>query len=124
MEINFYFSKEVKSRLTWEDRDTLEAMFEGEISSRGLRNLAARFMVDKENKYLDFKVAKRELGKLNDEESAVVLKKFMEALKDAAIPKGTGTSLEPPLEVIPSSESPIGSEPLTPQKIGESLPGT
>jgi hypothetical protein len=112
VEINFYFSNEAKKRFTWEDRDTIEAMQEGEVSTRGLRNLAARFMVDSNNKYMDHKRAKAELGKLTEEESTAVLEKFMKALMETAVPNPSGSSSKLPSEpVTPISEPLTGSQP-------------
>jgi hypothetical protein len=124
MEINFYFSAAAKKSLTWDDRDTLEALNEGEVTSRGLHNLAARFMVDKDNNYLPHAQAKRILGKLTDDEIQVVLGKFAEAIKESAVPNASGRpSPLPTTPASPASVSPIGLELSAPPVNGDALPG-
>jgi hypothetical protein len=109
MEINFYFSTEVKKNLTWEDRDTIEAWGEGEITSRGLRSLAARFMVNEKNEYLPHRQAMKELGKLTDDEITPVLERFATALQEASVPKANGTPSPSPSSVSSAAESLAGS---------------
>jgi hypothetical protein len=110
VEINFYFSNEARKRLTWDDLDTIEMMQEGQVSTRRIRALAARFMTNEGNEYLPFEQAYKSLGKLTEEEITDVLKKFTEAMKGAAVPNPNGGSSKPPSEVAQPSESLPGSE--------------
>ena len=110
MEINFYFSEQARKRLTWDDLDTIEMMQEGEVSTRRLRSLCARYMVDGNNVYLPHAKAMKLLGVLTEEEIQQTIKAFVEAMGQAALPKANGNSSGQPSEVAQVSEFPTGSE--------------
>lgn len=91
--IRFRFdAEERKKRLTWDDLDTMEMMQEGEVSSRRIKALAARFMTDDKGQYLPYDKALKVLGSLMEEEIADVLTKFGAAIQEAALPKDSASA--------------------------------
>jgi hypothetical protein len=90
--IRFRFdAEERKKRLTWDDLETIEMLQEGELSPRRVKALAARFMTDDKGQYLPYDKALKTLGSLMEEEIQDVLVKFIEAIREAALPKASAS---------------------------------
>ena len=95
--------------LTWEEYEAIEMAQDGELKMRQMRPLVARFMVDDKGQPIAHKQAMATLGKLPMEEVRDVFTKFADALKDAAVPNGSGSSSLPPSEAsTPASPSQDG----------------
>lgn len=110
VKVRFYFDKQNK-RMTWDDLNTLEAMRDGDVSARGLMSMAARFMADDNNNYLDHAKAMKVLGGLNEDDIKSVLEQFTQAIQGAAIPNTSGNPLNSPSVVGAATDSPAGSQP-------------
>lgn len=109
VKIRFYFDKTQK-RMTWDDLNTLEMMREGDVSTRGLMALAARFMADANNKYLLHEKAMKILGGLNEDDIKAVLQQFTEAMQGAAVNPTNGNPSNLRSEAGQATGFPAGSE--------------
>ena len=110
VKIRFYFDKEQK-RMTWGDLNTIEMMQDGKVSSVRVMALAARFMADENNQYLQHEKAIKILEGLNEVDIAAVLKQFTDALQGAAVPNASGNPSTSPSAVGQVTDSPAGSQP-------------
>lgn len=110
--IRFYFltKEENRKRLTWDDLETIEGMADGSASAKGLKALAARFMVDENNKYLSHDAGLKVLGALSSDDIGAVLKKFAEAMQGAVAPKASGNGSNSPSEAGQPAPFPDGSQ--------------
>ena len=80
---------------------------EGDIKLYRIRPLIARFMVDENQSPLPQVSAMKLLSVVSLDQVPIVIKQFMDTLKDKAIPKESG--LSSPSESIPAVESPAGA---------------
>lgn len=100
VKIRFLFDSEIRrKRMTWDDLTTLELMREGEVSPRGVKLLAAHFMVDERHQPIEEAKALKILGRLTEDEIEDVLNTFSEAILEAAVPKVKGNGSNSPSEV-------------------------
>lgn len=112
VKIRFFFDREKSNkRMTWDDLETIEMLQEGNTSARRLKSLAARFMVDDKNNYLDQKKAEQTLGSLSSDEIADVLKQFTDALMGAAVNPQIGSGSNLPSGPGQAGTLPAGSQP-------------
>jgi len=107
--IHFHITDDVLKHLTWEDYEALEMAQEGDLKLHKLRPLLARFLVDDNLKPLSQPAAMKEIAKVSMDQVPDVIKSFITALKDKAVPKESG--LLSPLESVQVEESQAGVAP-------------
>jgi hypothetical protein len=90
--IRFHVSEAGIKGLTLDDYEAMERAQDGDVKMYRLRPLIANFVVDEEGKPVELKAALQQLGKLTMDQVADVLQGFFEAMKEQAIPKGSGNS--------------------------------
>ena len=110
VKVRFYFDRNQK-RMTWDDLNTIEMMREGNVSTRGLMALAARFMADEHNNYLPHDKAMKVLGGLNEDDIKSVLAQFTEAMQGAAVPNTNGSDSNSTSKVGLEEKLPVGLQP-------------
>lgn len=107
VKIRFYFGNQAENRkrLTWDDLETIEGMQNGDVSSKGVKQLAARFMADEKNQYLPFDRALKILGALSADDIGDVLRQFTEALNSTAVNPTSGNGSRSPSEAGQAAET-------------------
>ena len=108
--IRFLINRE-KIGLTWEEYETIELAQEGDVKMRRLRPVVARFMVDENNQPLPHTQALAILGKLPMDEVKDVFEQFANAMRESAIPNGSGRQSSLASEASLTPPSPTGAEP-------------
>jgi hypothetical protein len=107
--LKFHLAEEMIKALSWEDYEALEMAQEGDVKLYRLRPLLARFVVDESLKPIPQSTALKMIAKVPMDQVPEIIKQFMEALKDKAVPKGIG--LLSPSESTQAEESQAGATP-------------
>jgi hypothetical protein len=95
VKIRFFFNNEHRRKnMTWDDKETIEMIQEGERSqmNRRLKLLMAHFMVDENNQAIPEDVALKILGRLNEEDQEEVARQFTETMQNSAVPPTNGSN--------------------------------
>ncbi len=88
--IYFKFDPTKLESMSWEEFEAFERWMDGEGKLYQLRQIMAQFVTDKEGKPLLVPVAMKMLGRLSINQIEGVVKSFMDAVSDQAIPKAKG----------------------------------
>jgi len=107
--IHFHVADDVLKSLTWEDYEALEMAQEGDMKLHKLRPLLARFLVDDNLVPLAQPAAMKLIAKVSMDQVPEIIKSFITALKDKAVPKESGLLSQS--ESVPAEESQAGAPP-------------
>jgi len=107
MQIRFHIDESRWDEMTLDGQIAFQDYQEGEEANRrGLCDMLAPFMQDKDGKWLEYKQAIRTLGRIQQKELLGVVEQFNTAMQDFLVPKEIGNSSTPSTpeeEALPGS---------------------
>jgi hypothetical protein len=109
MEIKFSINEQSINSMTWEEFEMFEKAQEGTFKLYQLRPILARFMMNGDSSFMEHDKAMKILAKIPVGKIKETVELFMSTLKDGAVPKANGNSLNSPSDqVMEGSEFPSG----------------